>query len=92
MQMTINIDYDQLSQLVRQLPPADRERLFSENGDSAPSDTTPGKPRRKPLPPAKILDDEYYEMLMNLPVISDEEVERMQEAREEINKCFQRAV
>ena len=78
MQMTINLDYDQVAQLVQQLSPADRERLFSENGHYTP-------PSR--LPPPIIPSKEYCEMLMNLPVISEEEVERMQEAREGINRC-----
>jgi len=77
MQLTIDIGYDQVFQLVRQLPPREKTRLH-ESVFSAMSPTTP-----EPVIP----DDEYYEFLMNFPVVSEEEIEQILEAKKEVNKC-----
>jgi hypothetical protein len=34
-----------------------------------------------------IPDEEYYEFLMNFPVVSEEEIERILEAKKEVDKC-----
>jgi len=76
--MRITVDYDQVSQLVQQLPLKDRDRLFSENGYFTPPSELP-----EPIIPSK----EYCEMLLNFPVISEEEVEQILEAKRGIDKC-----
>ena len=72
MQLTINIGYDQVFELVRQLPPRERKRLFLE------SEFTPAN-RQTPEPVA--FDEEYYKFLMNFPVVSEEEIEHILEAQ-----------
>jgi hypothetical protein len=71
MQLTIDIGYDQVFQLVRQLTPRERERLTKDIAFVEP----------------EIPDKEYYEFLMNFPVVSEEEIEHILEAKKEIDKC-----
>jgi hypothetical protein len=78
MQLTIDLGYDQIFQLVRQLSPSDKERLFHESSDFA----TPMK-----IPEPEMSDEEYYEFAMNFPVISEEEIGLMLEAKKEVDKC-----
>ena len=78
MQATINIEYDQVFELVRQLPPRERKRLFLESEFSTVIPT---------LPETEISDEEYYEFLMNFPVVSEEEIEQILEAKKEVDKC-----
>ena len=77
MQMTINVGYDQVYELVRQLPPREKIRLH----ESLFSTTLPG------IPESKTPDEEYYEFLMNFPVVSEEEIEQILEAKKEVDKC-----
>ena len=78
MQMTIDIGYDQVFQLVRQLSPTEKTRLFRE---SACATTYPA------ISEPEVPDEEYYEFLMNFPVVSEEEIERILEAKKEVDKC-----
>ena len=72
MQLTINIGYDQVFELVRQLPPRERKRLFLESEFTAVV-------RQTPEPAA--FDEEYYAFLANFPVVSEEEIERILEVQ-----------
>jgi len=72
--MTINIGYDQVFQLVRQLPPGEKERLFHENEFLTAFPCGP-----EPVIP----DEEYYEFLMSFPVVSEEEIEQILEAKKD---------
>ena len=76
MQLTINIGYDQIYELVRQLPPKEKMRLHESIFSPFPSVSEPNVP-----------DDEYYEFLMNFPVVSEEEIEQILEAKKEVDKC-----
>jgi hypothetical protein len=78
MQLTIDIGYDQVFQLVRQLSPKERERLFHENGFSI-------TPSKQAVP--EVFDEEYYDFLMKFPVVSEEEIEQIYEAKKEVDKC-----
>ena len=78
MQLTVDLGYDQVFQLVRQLSSGDKERLFHEGR----SLIMPTK-----LPESEMSDEEYYDFLMNFPVVSEEEIEKILEAKEEVNKC-----
>jgi len=69
MQSTINIGYDQVFQLVRQLSPGERKRLFHESEFSATFSE---------VAEPEVPDEEYYEFLMNFPVVSEEEIERIE--------------
>ena len=77
MQMTINIGYDQVYELVRQLPPKEKIRLHESIF------STPFPSRSE----SDVSDDEYYEFLMNFPVVSEEEIEQILEAKKEVDKC-----
>ena len=77
MQMTLDIGYDQIYELVRQLPPREKIRLH----ESIFSSPFPGSAE------PEIPDKEYYEFLMNFPVVSEEEVEQILEAKKEVDKC-----
>jgi len=78
MQMTIDVGYDQVLQLFRQLSPRDRTRLVRENAlpTTHPNVSEP-----------EIPDEEYYEFLMNFPVVSEEEIEQILEAKKEVDQC-----
>ena len=77
MQMTINIGYDQVFELVQQLPPGERKRLFTESMLPA---TIPVS--REPIATTKKMsDEEYYKFLMNFPVATEEEIEEYNEFR-----------
>jgi len=78
MQMTIDIGYDQVFQLVRQLSPKEKIRLFRE---SACPTTYPA------VSEPEVPDEEYYKFLMNFPVVSEEEIELILEAKKEVDKC-----
>ena len=78
MQMTIDVGYDQVVQLFRQLPPKEKERLFRES-------ECPIMCSHVPEP--EVPDEEYYKFLMNFPVVSEEEIERILEAKKEVDQC-----
>ena len=78
MQMTIDVGYEQVLQLFRQLPPREKTRLFRE---SALPTMYPHSPK------PEIPDEEYYEFLMNFPVVSEEELERILAAKKEVDQC-----
>jgi len=80
MQLTINIGYDQIYELVRQLPATEKIRLVQE-GVFATAFPFPKSPE------PELSDEEYYEFLMNFPVVSDEEIERILEAKKEVDQC-----
>ena len=78
MQMTIDVGYDQVFQLVRQLSPKDKVRLVREGVlSNAFSDVSE----------PEMSDEEYYEFAMNFPVISEEEIGLMLEAKKEVDQC-----
>jgi len=83
MQLTVNIGYDQIFELVRQLPPRERRQLFLESEFS----TAVPKPPQSTVFNEEIYDEEYYEFLMNFPVVSEEEIEHILEAKREVNQC-----
>jgi len=78
MQMTIDVGYDQVFQLVRQLSPKEKTRLFLESACPTTYST---------VSELEVPDEEYYEFLMNFPVVSEEEIELILEAKKEVDKC-----
>jgi hypothetical protein len=88
MQLTINIGYDQVFELVRQLPPRERRQLFLESEFSA---AIP-KPPPSTASNEEMSDERYYEFLMNFPVVSEEEIEHILEAKREVNQCRREAL
>lgn len=78
MQITIDFGYDQVFELVRQLSPEEREKLVH---DIQETDSEPDKAERK------MTKEEYHEFLMNFPVISEEEIQLMEEAKKMVDQC-----
>jgi hypothetical protein len=78
MQATNSVGYDQAFQFVRLLSPKEKERLFRET--MYPN--TSAKLSESIIP-----DEEYYEFLMNFPVVSEKEIEQILEAKKEVDKC-----
>jgi hypothetical protein len=78
MQITIDIGYDQVFQLVRQLSPREQVRLFHDSVSSIvhPSGSEP-----------EISDEAYYEFLVNFPVVSEGEISQILEAKKEVDQC-----
>lgn len=78
MRITIDFGYDQVFELARQLSPEEREKLVH---DLQETDSEPDKTERK------MTKEEYYEFLMNFPVISEEEIQLMEEAKKMVDQC-----
>ena len=76
--MTINIGYDQVCELIRQILPKEKIRLIQEG---VLANTFPNNSE------TEISDEEYYEFLMRFPVVSEEEVERILESKKEVDQC-----
>ena len=80
MQLTIDIGYDQVFQLVRQLPPRERERLAEE---IAPV-------KQKP----KCSREEWEQILSSAPTLTSEEAQEWEESmknfRKDFNDAFER--
>ena len=78
MQLTIDIGYDQLFEMVRQLPPWEKERLFQENQFSTAT----------PIPHAQEIEQRRQEALrlaMECPVAAPEEIEEYRKHFERID-------
>ena len=72
MQLTVNIGYDQIFELVRQLPPWEKERLFHENQFSAviPIPHTLGIEQRR---------QEALRLALECPTATEEDIEEYNE-------------
>jgi hypothetical protein len=88
MPATIAFNYDQVFELVMQLSPAEQTRLVQE----LPKETIQKveKSRESFIPEddgAPYSHEEFLEFLLHFPVIGEEQIQLMLEAREEVNKC-----
>jgi len=79
MQLTIDIGYDQVSQLVWQLPPRDREKLVKEI-----------VPSRQ----LKCSREEWKQILANAPTLNPQDAQELEESmknfRKDFNDAFER--
>ena len=78
MTTTNEFGYDHVFELARQLSPEEREKLAQSllAGKARPFESEP-----------KMTEEEYYEFLMNFPVISEEEIRLMEEAKKTVDQC-----
>ena len=74
MQLTIDIEYDQLFELVRQLPPKEKKRLFQEDQFST---ATPKLPTQE----IEQNRQEALRLALKCPVATPEEIEEYNEFR-----------
>ena len=74
MQLTIDIGYDQLFELVRQLPPKEKERLLQEDRFST---ATP----KLPIQEIEQNRQEALRLALKCPVATPEEIEEYNEFR-----------
>ncbi len=83
MQLTVNLGYDQVFDLAHQLTPEEQKRLAQSllTFDAETEKNT-----------HEMTQEEYYEFLMNFPVISEEEIQLMLEAKKEVDKIRQEAL
>ena len=74
MQLTVNIGYDQLFELVQQLPPWEKERLFQENqfSDATPIPHTLGIEQNR---------QEALRLALECPIATEKEFEEYNEFR-----------
>jgi len=79
MQLTIDIGYEQLFELVRQLPPREKERFVRDMV----------KPEQK-----KCSREKWHQILSTVPTLDSEEVQNLEESmdnfRKEFNSAFER--
>lgn len=80
MQITPDFGYDQVFELVRQLSPEELERLTRELK----------KRRVVPMEKQKLSKEEYAKMLLDCPVMTDEEFESFEKTRKELRDDFNR--
>ena len=81
MQLTINIGYDQIFELVRQLPPGERKRLFRESEFS----TAVQQPPELTVSNAEVdqCRQEALRLALECPVATPEEIESQNEYRKQ---------
>jgi len=78
MQLTIDIGYDQVFQLVRQLSPRERERLAKE---IVPAEQKPKRSR-----------EEWKRILANAPTLSPDNAQKLEESMKKFRKEFNDAI
>jgi len=95
MQLTIDIGYDQLFELVRQLPAREKERFAREM--AMPEQDTPQvdwQPRSAVLGHPKCSREEWRQILANTPTLNPEDAHALEESvknfRREFNNAFER--
>lgn len=81
MSTTNDFGYDYVFELAKQLTPEEKAKL----AQSLQADAVSSK--REPEPKRKMSPEEYYELLMNGPVLSEEEIQLMLDAKETVNQC-----
>jgi len=74
----IGLSYDYVFDLAVQLPPEEQRRLIRE----LPSDFSSKEQDAVPYSP-----EEFYQFLLRGPVIDEEQIQLMLDAREEVNRC-----
>ncbi len=81
MQVNVNINfgYDQIFELARQLSPKEKAKLV-RNLRSEDAELS------EPAPKPKMSREEYYEFLMNGPVLSEEEIQWMEDAKKMVDQ------
>ena len=72
MSATTELDYDYVFELATKLPKEEQDRLMRELPNAS-------------LPP--YCHEKYLEFILRGPVIPEENIQLMLEAREEVNKC-----
>ena len=77
MPITTNYGYDYVFELASRLSPVEKRRLVR---NITGRDTS--EPGLAPYSPEK-----FYEFLLSGPVIEEEQIQLMQDAREEVNQC-----
>jgi len=90
MSVATGFNYKYVFDLAVQLSPEEQKRLVRE----LPNSTAP-KPKEQfesflPDPDEEeepYDNEEFYQFLLNGPVLSEEHIQRMLDAREEVNKC-----
>ena len=90
MSATTGFNYNYVFDLAMQLLPAEQKRLVRElpNGtvpkqkDKFESFLPDPDEEEEPYDP-----EEFLEFLLNVPVLSEEQIQRMLDAREDVNKC-----
>jgi len=94
MQLTIDIGYDQLFELVRQLPAMEKERFVKER--AKPEQDTQGdwQQRSAVLGHPKCSREEWQQILANTPTLGPEDAHALEESmnnfRKEFNNAFER--
>jgi len=95
MQLTTDIGYDQLFELVRQLPAREKERFIREMAKPEQG-TTQGdwQQRSAVLGHPKCSREEWQQILANAPTLSPEDAHALEESmnnfRKEFNNAFER--
>ena len=88
MSTTIEYGYNYIFDLASRLSPEEQKQLLRELSDNSSSTS---KERRESLlsepDAAPYSPDEFYEFLLHGPVIDDEHIRLMLEAKEEVNRC-----
>jgi len=86
MQLTIDIGYDQVFQLVRQLPPRDRKRLAKEMVSEDKHPETFGQPRCS--------REKWKQILASTPTLNPEDAQEweisLKNFRKDFNDAFER--
>ena len=83
MQLTIDIGYDQVFQLVRQLPPNDRKRLAKEIGSE--------NKRLDTIEQPKCSREKWKQILENAPTLNPEDAQEWEASMQNFRKDFNNA-
>ena len=89
MQLTIDIGYDQLFELVRQLPAREKERFVREM--AMPEQDTPQvdwQQRSAVLGHPKCSREDWQQILANVPTLSSEDAQKLEDAMNNFRKEF----
>ena len=88
MQLTIDIGYDQLFELVKQLPAREKERFVREMAKPEQDTQVDWQQHSAVLGHPKCSREEWQQILANVPTLSPEDAQKLEDAMNNFRKDF----